>query len=84
MTGSLQSLKFPRTLRESDRQTFLPNVSDRSEAPRMNFFEHIFRISPDGGNGTVEAACLLLLFTVPVVYAAARWLMRRRPKHATL
>jgi hypothetical protein len=50
----------------------------------MNFIELIFRISPDGGNGTLEVACLLLLFTVPVVYVVTRRLARRRPKHATL
>jgi len=48
----------------------------------MNFIERLFHTSPDGGNGSLEAACLLIMATLlaaPLVRMATN-AARRYPK----
>ena len=40
----------------------------------MTFIELLFAISPDGGDGSVELACLLALGTTLTALALRRWL----------
>jgi hypothetical protein len=48
----------------------------------MDFFERWFHFSPDGGDGTLEAAYLALLFVV--VSATVFYLALRKSRHRDL
>jgi MYXO-CTERM domain-containing protein len=43
----------------------------------MDFIERLFGVSPDGGNGTIEA---LILFAASVVLMALVWRRRRNAR----
>jgi hypothetical protein len=43
----------------------------------MNFIEQLFRVSPDNGNGMLEATIFIVVFVVPTVLVVLRI---RRPR----
>lgn len=48
----------------------------------MNFVEKLFHVSPDGGNGMFEVACMVILLTplILIVAASSRRMLSKLPR----
>jgi len=45
----------------------------------MDFIEKIFRVSPDQGNGLLEAMILIVALVIPIAFAVLRTRRQRLP-----
>ena len=48
-----------------------------SHGATVNFLEHLFNFSPDGGDGTVEVLAIIGLLLVVASISSAVWMSRR-------